>query len=291
MTDRSSTKLAIWPFVVVDLVFLGLTYLIFSIAHRPLLFWEALALVGCASIGAWSFLTPFLRRNAVEVKLAEAQTLTDTVAQIKNLDQVAAQISSAAMHLKTAQDDAKQTAATAKGIAERMEEEGKAFAEFIQKSNDSEKSHLRLEVDKLRRSEVDWIQILVHILDQIFVLHAAAVRSGKQSLIEQIGNFQIICRDSARRVGLVCQGADGPIAFNENLHQVLEDQPQPTPGAQVAEMLAPGYSYQGRIVRRALVRLSDEIKSGSESPELVDDGAAISAQDEEPPASGQKALF
>ena len=291
MTDRSSTQLAIWPFVIVDLLFLGLTYLIFSYAHRPLLFWEALALIGCAGIGAWSFLTPFFRRNEAAVKLAEAQTLTDTVAQIKNLDLVAAQISSATNHLKTAQDDAKQTAAAAKGIAEKMSEQTKAFELFVQKANDSEKSQLRLEVDKLRRSEVDWIQILVHILDQVFALHQAAVRSGKQSLIEQIGNFQIICRDAARRVGLVCQSVEGQSAFNENLHQLLEGQPQPEAGAPIGEMLAPGYSYQGRIVRRALVRMQNEMEPSPESPELMNEPAGTVTQEEPSPASGQTAFL
>lgn len=267
MTDRPPPKLAFWPFVVVDLLFLGLAYLIFSKAHHPLTFWEALALIGCAGIGAWSFLTPFLRRDNAAVKLAVSQNLTDTVTQIKNLEQVAAQISSAAIHLKGAQDDSKQTVTTAREIAGKMAEESKAFAEFIQKANDTEKSHLRLEVDKLRRSEVDWIQILVHILDQVFALHVAAVRSGKQSLIEQIGNFQMVCRDAARRVGLVSQGAEGQAGFQENLHQVLEGQPQPEPGAQVAEILAPGYSYQGRVVRRALVRM--QIESDPQSPSAM----------------------
>lgn len=291
MTDRPTTKLATWPFVVVDLLFLGLAYLIFSNAHRPLLFWETLALIGCAGVGAWSFLTPFLRRDAVAVKLAESQSLTDTVAQIKNLEQVAAQISSATNHLKGAQDDSKQTAATAKEIAHKMSEESKAFAEFIQKANDAEKSHLRLEVDKLRRSEVDWIQILVHILDQVFALYLAAVRSGKQSLIEQIGNFQLVCRDAARRVGLVCQGVEGQPVFNENLHQLLDGQPQPEPGAPVAEILAPGYSYQGRVVRRALVRMQSETKSSPESPELVSDAAGSSKLEEQSTAAAQESFL
>ncbi|MEO6035530.1 MAG: nucleotide exchange factor GrpE [Verrucomicrobiota bacterium] len=255
MTDRPATKLAFWPFAVVDFLFLGLAYLIFANAHRPLVFWEALSLIGCAAIGAWTFLLPFLRRNETATKLAESQNLTDTVAQIKNLEQVAAQLGSATQHLKSAQDDSKQTAASARAVADKMAEESKAFAEFIQKANDSEKSHLRLEVDKLRRSEVDWIQVLVHILDQVFALHLAAVRSGKQGLIEQIGNFQMICRDAARRMGLVCQATEGRPLFNESLHQTLEVQPQPEPGSVVDEILAPGYSYQGRVVRRALVRM------------------------------------
>ena len=53
--------------------------------------------------------------------------------------------------------------------------EARAFGDFLRKSNDAEKSHLRLEVDKLRRSENEWLQILVRILDHIFALHQAAM--------------------------------------------------------------------------------------------------------------------
>ena len=266
MTDRSETKLTIWPFVIVDIFFLGLACVIFSYAHRPLVFWEAFALIVCASAGAWSFLTPFLRRNAVAVKFAEAENLATTVSQIKNLEHVAAQISSATNYLKTAEDGSKLTVAAAKNISEKMAEESRAFGEFLQNANDSEKAHLRLEVEKLRRSEVDWIQILVHILDQVFALYQAAVRSGKLPLIEQIGNFQTVCRDAARRIGLICHVPERQQIFDEKLHQLLDGQPAPEANAQIAEVLAAGYSYQGRVVRRALVSLQSE----NISPEHLD---------------------
>jgi len=44
--------------------------------------------------------------------------------------------------------------------------------------NDSEKTTLRLEVEKLRRGELEWLQALVHILDHVFALHTAAMHSG-----------------------------------------------------------------------------------------------------------------
>jgi molecular chaperone GrpE (heat shock protein) len=272
MIDRPATKPAFWPFILVDVLFLGLACLIFSIAHRPLLFWEALALLACVSFGAWSFLTPFLRRDAAALKLAESEKLASTVAQIQNLEQIAAQLSSATNYLKDAQEQSTQTVVSAKGIADKMAEESRAFSEFIQNANDSEKAHLRLEVEKLRRAEGDWLQILVHILDHIFALNRAAVLSGKPALIEQIGNFQNICRDTARRIGLVCHAPDGQSVFDEKLHQILDGQPKAENGARLAETLANGYSYQGRVVRRALVRLQSEIEDagGSKSFDAVE---------------------
>lgn len=258
MSERSATKLTFWPFIVVDLLFLGLAWLIFSVGHRPLATWEILALVGCTGAGAWSFLTPFLRRNAAELKLVETQNLTSTVAQIQNLEQIAAQLSGATKHLQIAQEQSSQTVAASKNIADKMAEVSRAFSEFIEKANDTEKNHLRLEVEKLRRAEADWLQILVHILDHIFALNQAAVRSGKPALIEQMGNFQNVCRDTARRIGLVCHVPDAQQPFDEKSHQLLDGQSQPESGVPVAETLAAGYSYQGRIVRRALVRLQSE---------------------------------
>lgn len=258
MTDRSATKLTFWPFIVVDIFFLALACLIFSYSHRPLTVWESFALILCAALGAWSFLTPFLRRNDAELKLAESQNLTSAVAQIQNLDQIAAQLSGATKHLQTAQEQSAQTVAASKSIADKMAEESRAFGEFIQKANDTEKNHLRLEVEKLRRAEADWLQVLVHILDHIFALNQAAVRSGKPALIEQMGHFQNICRDAARRLGLVCLVPEAPQMFDEKSHQLLDGQTPPENGAPVAETLAAGYSYQGRVIRRALVKLRTE---------------------------------
>jgi molecular chaperone GrpE (heat shock protein) len=258
MTDRSATKVVFWPFIFVDLVFLGLACLILSRSHKPLTIWESLGLILCVGLGAWSFLTPFLRRNEAEIKLAESQNLTSAVSQIKNLEQIAAQLGGATQNLQTAQEHSTKTISASKEIADKITEESRAFSEFIQKANDSEKNHLRLEVDKLRRAEGDWLQIVVHILDHVFALNRAAIQSGKAPLIQQIGNFQNICCDAARRMGLVCQVPEAGQLFDGKIHQLMEGEPAATGGARLAETLAAGYSYQGRPIRRAVVRLQCE---------------------------------
>jgi molecular chaperone GrpE (heat shock protein) len=300
MTDRSAPKLAIWPFIIADIVFLGLAGFIFSVAHKPLTFGVSIILLACTAAGAWSFLTPFLRRHAAELKLAESEKLATTVAQIQNLEQIAAQLSSATNHLKETQDQSTQTVAAAKGIADKMAEESRAFSEFIQKANDTEKSHLRLEVEKLRRAEADWLQILIHILDHVHALHQAAVRSGKPALIEQIGAFQNICRDTARRIGVVCHTPDAGQKFDEKLHQVMDGEPTPENGAALTEALASGFSYQGRIVRRALVRVQSEINevaenSTTEEKEATDSESSKVSEnagaEKKPAGSAQESLF
>jgi len=61
---------------------------------------------------------------------------------------------------------------------------------------------LRLEVEKLRRVESEWLQVAVRMLDHVYALHQGACRSGQPHLIEQVGSFQNACRDAARRVGV-----------------------------------------------------------------------------------------
>ena len=127
----------------------------------------------------------------------------------------------------------------------------------MQRANDSERATLRLEVEKLRRAEADWLQVLVRMLDHVFALHQGALRSGQPGLIEQLGNFQNACRDAARRVGLTPFTANEAEPFDAQRHQLVEEGAKPPPDAVVAETIAAGYTFQGRLVRPALVRLRE----------------------------------
>ena len=89
----------------------------------------------------------------------------------------------------------------------------------MQKMNDSEKATLRLEVEKLHRGETEWLQVLVRILDHVFALHTAAVRTGDPKFAEPITNFQNACRDIVRRIGLTPFIAEPDEQFNAERHQ------------------------------------------------------------------------
>jgi hypothetical protein len=128
----------------------------------------------------------------------------------------------------------------------------------LQKSNDGEKATLKLEVEKLRRAEAEWVQIVVRMLDHVFALHQGALRSGQPNLIGQLGNFQNACRDAARRVGLAPFTAEPGEAFDAQRHQLIDGDPQRAAGAKVEETVATGYTFQGKILRPALVRLHGE---------------------------------
>jgi len=217
--------------------------------------WQILFVVVCVAGGACLGIMPFLLEYRLAQKLADARTLTSVLAQIKSIEQVAGQIGSATGRWQTVQEQADKTALLAKGISDRMGAEVKAFTDFLDKANDSERATLRLEVDKLRRAENDWLQVLVRIMDHVFALHAAAVRSGQPRVMEQVGHFQSACRDAVRRLGIVPYVAEPSETFDEKRHQLAEVNAKAPPGALVEETVATGYLFQGRQIRPALVRL------------------------------------
>jgi hypothetical protein len=72
-----------------------------------------------------------------------------------------------------------------------------------------------------------------------------------------MGNFQNFCRDVARRVGLAAFAPKVHEPFDPERHQPAESQGAPVPGARVLEAVATGYTYQGRLLRPALVALEN----------------------------------
>src|SRR5205814_7771962 len=115
---------------------------------------------------------------------------------------VAGEISAATSQWQSIQEQAQKTAAGSEALVARMGSEVKAFCEFLERANDTEKSNLRLEVEKLRRAETEWLQVLVRVMDHAYALQQGALRSGQARVIEQVGSFHNACCDTARRVGL-----------------------------------------------------------------------------------------
>lgn len=255
MSESNVPKLAKWPFLLGDLLLLSLAVLIWSLSDHPLDRWFVAAYVACFGAGAWVLILPYLIEYRAAVRLAEAGGLATTVEQIHNLELVSGQIATASSQLQSALDQSAKTVTSADEIATRMTTEAKAFAEFMNKANDTEKAHLRLEVEKLRRTEADWVQVAVRMLDHTFALNLAAQRSGQPQVIAQLGNFQNACRDVARRVGLTAFAPNPGDAFDAKTHQLVDSETAPPAGARVAEVLATGFTFQGQLIRQALVQI------------------------------------
>ena len=255
MTEQTAPRLNKIPFLIGDLLLLLVAGWIVYQGPLPLGVWQTGLVAACAALGAWLAVTPFLVEFRAAAKLAEAGELTSAVAQLKNLQQIGEQIAAATAQWQTVQEKSGQAVTAADDITKRIAAEAKAFSEFLQKANDNEKNILRTEADKLRRGEAEWLQIIVRMLDHVHALHLAGVRSGQRGLIEQLGQFQNACRDTARRVGLAAVGPQEGEPFNDEAHQLLEDAAQPAPGAKIATVLATGYTFQGQLIRRPLVAL------------------------------------
>jgi len=255
MSEPSFPQLSRWPFYVGDLLLLLVAgYLVYQ-GSRPLTPWEVACLSGCVALGAWIGVLPHLLDHRAASRIVEARHLDHAVLQVQNLETVARQITSATAGWQAIQDDASKAVQSAKGISDTMTVESRAFQDFLQKANDTEKNHLRLEVEKLHRSEGEWLQVLTRILDHTYAMHQAAVRSGQPGLAEQIGSFQKACRDAARRVGLAAFTPKPGEPFDAQQHQLAEAGATPPAEAVVADILATGYRYQGQVVRLPLVAL------------------------------------
>lgn len=279
MRDQMEFRLHKSPFFVGDLMLLGAAYFIYFQSKLPMGAWQIFFIVLCVAGAAVLGIMPFLLEYRLALKLAEANALAEVGPQIQNVQGVAQQIASATNHWQSVQEQADKTAGLAKQISERMTAEVKGFKEFMQRSGDTEKANLRLEVEKLRRMEADWLQVLVRMLDHVYALHQGAIRTGQPRLIEQLGNFQSACREAARRVGLVPYAATAAEPFDSQRHQLVDVEAKAPAGAVVAETIAAGYTFQGKLLRHALVRLtngnggenhSSQTKADSESSVTLD---------------------
>jgi molecular chaperone GrpE (heat shock protein) len=271
MHETTAPKLSKWPFFLGDALLLLLAWFIHFESKTPTGRWEILAYVLCFVVGAIICILPFLKEYQASVKLAESDHLVTVVSQVKNLDQLAAQIGYATSQWQVIRESADKTANHAKDIAQGMATEVKAFNDFIQKSNEGEKSTLRLEVEKLRRAEVEWLQVVVRILDHVFAVHQAALRSRQPGIAEQLGKFQLACHDATRRIGLTPFAAAPAEPFDAQRHQPVEGAESKVPeGATVAETVAAGFTFQGRLIRPAIVRLQTEPGSAEVSRELAE---------------------
>lgn len=284
MTELTRPTVPKWPFFVGDAFMLGLAWFVYQQSKLPLDPFALGAICACVALGALLGVLPFILEYRIVLKLAETESLTRVVDQVQNLEGIAQQITYATGQWQTVNDHSTKAVTAATEIGHKMAAEAKAFGEFMQKANDTEKSTLRLEVDKLRRSEADWLQVVVRMLDHTFALHAAAVRSGKPGLIDQLSQFQNALRDTARRVGLTPFAAETGEAFDPARHQSSEND-APAADAVVNTTIAAGYTFRGQLVRHALVSL------GAKSSAQSNAAAQTATTAPEPKASQEPTLL
>jgi len=263
MSEASDWKVPKWPFLLADAILIAAAAGLTWGAKHPISATEAGLATGAVALGSLLGCLPFMLEYRATSKLVELNALGEVAEKIQDLKQFTTQVSAVtdqwARVQETTQGQAEKTTAAAHEIADRITTEVRDFTEFQKKMNDAEKGALRLEVEKLRRVEGDWLQVVVRILDHIYALHTAANRSGQPELADQIGHFQNACRDAARRVGLLPFAAEPGEPFDAERHRVHGTETPPAVGV-AAETLAPGLTLQGRLIRPALIRLQEKEK-------------------------------
>jgi molecular chaperone GrpE (heat shock protein) len=254
MNESPVPRLPKLPFVIGDILLIATAgYAAFY--GSPLGQWQYVAIVTSVAFGAWLLVWPFVLEFRAATKLAESAALDGVTAKIQDLDKVSASIASAILEWQHLQQTAGHTVTAAEHIAERMTAEARNFGEVMTRMNESEKNHLRLEVEKLRKAEGDWLGVTVRMLDHVYALHKAGARSGQRNVIEQLTHFQNACRDTARRLGVVPVVPEPGIPFRPDAHQLL-DGAKPGDGAVIADIIAPGFTFQGAVIRLPVVAVA-----------------------------------
>jgi molecular chaperone GrpE (heat shock protein) len=252
--NQTAPRLSKLPFLVGDLLLIGTAGFI-AVYGSTLGHWQFAVVAAAVALGAWLAVWPFILEFRAATKLAESAVLADVTAKIQDLNKVSASIASAILEWQQLQQSGTQTVTAAQHIAEQMTAEARNFGEVMSKLHESEKNHLRLEVEKLRRAEGEWLGVAVRTLDHVHALHQAGLRSGQRNVIEQLTSFQNACRETARRIGLVPVVPEPGIPFDEKAHQLLEGA-KAANGARVDSILAPGYTFQGQVIRLPVVAVS-----------------------------------
>lgn len=265
MRDENFVPVPKWPFFLGDAAMIGFGYFIYYETRGPLGHWEFVACALCISLGAVLGILPFLLDHRARLKQIEANALGNVSEKIQNLEQLAAQISSATNAWENIQLQAEKTSQSAQEVSERMAAEARDFAEFMRQANDTEKATLRLEVEKLRRAEMEWLQVVVHMFDHVYALQGAAVRSGQTRVVEQLTQFRNACLEAARRVGLTAFAPAPGEAFDPQRHRNPDSETMP-PDSIVAEVAAVGFTFQGQLLRPALVKVSASQPAAAPAP-------------------------
>lgn len=292
MTEHRAPSPAKWPFFLADVALLAVAFWIVNHYPHPV---PVLALgmaTGCVALAAFIGVMPFRMQYDAIVRFAESNELNDTVSQINKAELAAEQIRGATAQWQGVQEQSARTVATVREISDRMTAEAKAFAEFMQKANEHEKATLRLEAEKLRRSESQWLQLTVHLLDHVYALHQAGARSGQPNLEAQLGRFREACYEAVRRVGLIPFQSDAGEGYDAEKHQLVEGQAEPEVGALVGQTLAVGYSFQGQLVRKSLVTIQPVASEEPIAPAAIETEAPVDspASPAEQPEVGEVAM-
>ena len=256
--ENKGPSLTKWPFVVANVMLVGLDLWMLRQLLPPKDNWDRVLAGLCLVVGAWAawlHCKAWLVEYETKTRFQENDDLKSAVEQIGQLEEVGKVVTEATSRWQAAQEASNATVKAAQEVSERMGREVVEFQQFLQQSQQTQIDHLNLEIDKLRRGERDWLQSIALILDHTHALHQAALRSNQPQVGAQLNTFQAACHDALRRVGVGVYLPEIGLTFDERSLALLDGSPQPEAGFVVQGVAAPGISFQGQLLRKALVVL------------------------------------
>jgi len=270
MASENESRLGRWPtlvpFLVSALILDLIGYFMMTSSPRPISNLTGAMVALCVISGAIISILPFLWDAKAALRNEELDSLAISSQQIKNIQKIIDQITTATAQWMTVQEHSNNAVDAARSISKEMTEEAKRFSEFMAKAADREKATLKLEVDKLKRGEADWVNVAAGMLDHVYAIYMAALRSGQQNYVNQLANFSQACQEQARRVGLVQFVPNPGDRFDGERHQWVKGEADTPPDAQIRQTIAVGLSLQGQQIRKAVVELDGDEKAYSGGP-------------------------
>ena len=262
MSESKAPKIPKWPFIAGDVVLLLTAFLLLSKIEGEFGLLEAFWCLLCVGGGAWIMVLPFLKEFQAETDLTEVKELSASIEKVDSLELLLKRVENATEQWLHVEDRANEINVISKEISDKMNAEARDFSDFLQKANDTEKKHLRLEVEKLGKTQKDWLQVYTATLDHVFALTQAGRQSGQENLIKQLNAFQLACREVARRVGVVAHEVQSGELFDPEQHQLRDADSKPKDGSKIIGIAAQGLSFQGRLIRKTVVVIDGENLEG-----------------------------
>jgi hypothetical protein len=255
--EAGALTLAKWPFLLGDAILLVAAYLIYGLNAPQMGFWQMSLALLCVATGAGLSITPYLVEYWVASRRVDMRGPSLAVEQLRILESAAAQITAATARWESAQPETSKTTTAANSTTEgKRDAEAQGSTESTPRTKASGLPTPPIEVEHLRQQESDWVQALVRMLDHVYALQQGALQSGQPTLIEQISTFQDACREVAKHVELRPFVAEPDEEFDRQRHQLCESEGPVPSRAIVAETIATGYTFRGRLLRPASVLLA-----------------------------------
>ena len=222
-------------------------------------------------IGGAVALFPFWRAYRNELKFAELEAVEETVRRIEGLSTVADRVERAESSWLEAKNSSETIAKNLNETTTALYEESKAIREFAHQQNDQQKANLRLEVQKLKQWETEWVQAGTIALDHTAALHAAILQLEDAQATRKLNKFQNSIHEIMRRVGLVGFAPRPGAPFDPDANRAHNQSETPAEGSRILDVVAMGIRYQGRLVRPAIVNVAPPTADEPIEQELFQD--------------------